>query len=88
MEKKEVTIMNRHGLHTRLATALVKNATGFKSEINLVYKGIRVNAKSILGLLVLAIEPGAKVTIEANGQDEKEAIENIVVLVENKFDME
>ncbi|MFA4838688.1 MAG: HPr family phosphocarrier protein [Candidatus Neomarinimicrobiota bacterium] len=88
MEKKEVTITNRHGLHTRPATTLVKNASGFKSDVNLIYKGIRVNAKSILGLLVLAIEPGAKVTIEANGQDEREAVEQLVALAKNKFDME
>jgi phosphocarrier protein len=88
MKKEDVTIMNRHGLHTRPATTLVKNAAGFKSEVNLVYKGIRVNAKSILGLLVLAIEPGAKVTIEANGPDEREAVEQLVAFAKNKFDME
>lgn len=88
MVKREITILNRHGLHTRPATTLVKMASGFKSDIYLIYKGIRVNAKSILGLLVLAIEPGATVIIEADGPDEEEAADKLESLSKNKFDFE
>jgi len=78
MVRKKVKILNKYGLHTRPATALVNEASN----------GVRANAKSILGILILAIEPGAEVIIEANGPDEKEAIEKIDSLIARKFGLE
>lgn len=88
MIKNTVKILNRHGLHTRPATMLVTVTARFKSEIFLTYKNVRVNAKSILGVLVLAVEPDAEVTFDANGSDENEALAAVVELVANKFNTE
>lgn len=88
MRKQTVTIRNRYGLHTRPATVLVKTASQFKSEVFLIYRGVRVNAKSILGVLVLAVEPNAEITIEVKGSDEEEALQRLVELVEQKFGTE
>lgn len=88
MVRKKVKILNKYGLHTRPATALVNEASKYESEIYIVYNGVKANAKSILGILILAIEPGAEVIIEASGPDEKEAIEGIDSLIARKFDLE
>lgn len=88
MTFKEVQITNKYGLHTRPATVLVTIASKFKSDIFLIYKGVRVNAKSILGILVLAVEPGSFLTVEAEGEDETEAVESLVMLAQNKFNLE
>ncbi|HDP66989.1 MAG TPA: HPr family phosphocarrier protein [Candidatus Marinimicrobia bacterium] len=88
MISREISILNKYGLHTRPATAFVTEASRFKSEIFLEYKGVRVNAKSILGLLVLAVEPGATLTLLADGPDEEEAIEALAILTRNKFNLE
>ncbi len=88
MVKEKVVVLNEHGIHTRPATAFVTLAGQFDSEIFITYQGKRVNAKSILGLLVLAIEPGAEIEIETDGSDEKEALEELIELVNNKFGTE
>lgn len=88
MISREISILNKYGLHTRPATAFVTEASRFKSEIFLEYKGVRVNAKSILGLLVLAVEPGASLTLLADGPDEEEAIAALALLTQNKFNLE
>jgi len=88
LEEKEVTINNKYGLHSRPASALVKKASNFDSEIKLIYDGKEANTKSILGLMVLAIEPGAEVKIIAEGEDEKEALEELEELIENDFFVE
>jgi len=88
MVRQTVKILNRHGLHTRPATVLVTLCSRFKSDIFLIYKNVRVNAKSILGVLVLAVEPNAEVTIEVDGPDEQEALAAIVELLANKFNTE
>ncbi|MCK9484040.1 MAG: HPr family phosphocarrier protein [Candidatus Marinimicrobia bacterium] len=88
MVKKTVRILNRHGLHTRPATVLVTKAAQYKSEIYITYKNVRVNVKSILGVLVLAVEPDAEVTFDASGPDENEALAAVVDLVANKFNTE
>lgn len=75
-------------MHTRPATAFVTAASKFKSEIYLEYNGVRVNAKSILGLLVLAVEPGSALLLSADGSDETEAIEALDSLAQNRFNME
>ncbi len=85
MYKKTVEIKNTLGIHARPASEIVKRASKFKSNISIEKDGMEVNAKSIMGILMLACEQGSKITIVADGEDEKEAVENIVELVENKF---
>ncbi len=87
MVSKEVIILNKQGLHARPATAMVNTAAKFKSEIFICRDEKKVNGKSILGLLVLAAESGAKLIIEAYGPDETEAVEALVALVEDHFGM-
>lgn len=87
MVSKEVTILNKQGLHARPATAMVNTAAKFKSEIFICRDEKKVNGKSILGLLVLAAECGAKLTIEAYGSDEIEAVDALVDLVNDHFGM-
>ena len=88
MVKENVKVLNKHGLHTRPATVFVTRASQFKSEVFMHYRGIRVNAKSILGILILAVEPGSEITIETDGDDEKEALKALVELTEQKFNLE
>ena len=88
MAKKFVdtfTVVNDKGLHTRPSTELVKCATSFKSRVTLYYGGVSVNAKSLLGILMLAAARGAKVTVEAVGDDAEEAVRSILELAGNKF---
>lgn len=87
MVSKDVTILNKQGLHARPATAMVNTAAKFKSEIFICRDEKKVNGKSILGLLVLAAECGAKLTIEAYGPDENEAVDALVDLVTDHFGM-
>ncbi|MGR3973253.1 MAG: HPr family phosphocarrier protein [Candidatus Rhabdochlamydia sp.] len=88
MTKKTVDtfiVMNDKGLHTRPSTELVKCATAFKSRVTLHYAGVSVNGKSLLGILMLAAVQGAKVTVEAEGEDSESAVEAILELASNKF---
>ncbi|NGX50479.1 MAG: Phosphocarrier protein HPr [Chlamydiae bacterium] len=85
--KKSFEILNDKGLHTRPATELVKCAQIYKSQIFLVYQGLNVNAKSLLGILMLAATCGAIIDIEAEGNDAEEAVNAILSLAENKFNI-
>ncbi len=86
-EKKTFIVINEKGLHTRPSTELVKCASKFQSEINLTYQDLTVNAKSLLGILMLAAAKGAKIHIEAQGEDAQDAISAILDLAENKFNV-
>jgi len=89
MFKKKAEIMNSLGIHARPASMLVKLAAAFDSKVELEKNGVKVNAKSIMGVLMLVSEQGDKVTVIAEGQDEKEAVEALVELIEKrKFDEE
>jgi len=88
MYQKEVEIKNSLGIHARPASMVVKTAGKFASDIKLSKDGMEVNAKSIMGVLMLACEQGSKILIKAEGTDEKEAVEAIVNLIERKFDEE
>ncbi len=79
------TIKNKLGLHARAAAALVKVTGKFKSTIKMVKEDIEVDGKSIMGVLMLAAAQGSKVRIIANGTDEKEAIDAIEDLIDDKF---
>lgn len=86
MKKKAVfVVLNDKGLHTRPSTELVKCAANYNAQVYLSYRNYVVNAKSILGILMLAAEKGAKVSIEAVGDDAQEAIDAILKLAKNRF---
>lgn len=80
-------IENEKGLHTRPSTELVKCASKFASTIHLSLEEITVNAKSILGILMLAASKGTELKISAEGDDAQEAIDAILGLAKNKFYM-
>ena len=77
MEKREFHIIAETGIHARPATLLVQAASKFNSDINVEYNGKSVNLKSIMGVMSLGVGQGADVTITADGDDAKEAIEAI-----------
>lgn len=80
-------VKNEKGLHTRPSTELVKCSSSFNCKINLFYRNYSVNAKSLLGILMLAAGKGAKIKIEAIGIDAKKAISAILALAGNKFNI-
>jgi len=85
MIEKIVQIKNEHGLHARPAAHLVKIAGKFKSDIKILKDGLEVNGKSIMGVMMLAAEPGSEIIFRINGEDEHEALEALLELVEKKF---
>ena len=85
MIKTTVTINNKLGLHARASAKLTKLATGFKSDVFMTRNGRRVNAKSIMGVMMLAAGLGAEVEIETEGEDEQAAMDGIVALINDKF---
>jgi phosphocarrier protein HPr len=85
MIEKEVTVRNRAGVHTRPAASIVKAAARFKSEIFLVRDGFSINAKSIIGVMTLAAEQGAVLTLQINGPDEDAAFTEIENLFNSGF---
>lgn len=78
-------ILNDRGLHTRPSTEIVKCAAGFKSKITLRYQNSMANAKSLLGVLMLAAVRGAKVKVEAEGDDAPQAVEALLALAAEQF---
>lgn len=88
MIKETISITNKLGLHARAAAKLSHLANRFQSDVFLVYHGDRVNAKSLLGILTLAASVGNPITIEAQGKDEKKAVNQIAALFNAKFDEE
>jgi phosphocarrier protein len=85
MIQNTLTISNKLGLHARASAKLTKLAAGFKSEIFLTRNGRRVNAKSIMGVMMLAAGLGAEVELEVEGPDEEAAATAIKALVDDKF---
>lgn len=83
--KGRFIVLNEKGLHTRPSTELVKCAANFRSKIFLIHRDMTVNAKSLLGILMLAAARGSKITVEAEGEDAKEAIDTLMKLAQNKF---
>ena len=83
--ERPVTIQNRHGLHARPAAEVVKAASKFQSDITLVRDEMEVNGKSIMGVMMLAAECGAIVTLRASGPDAEQAVAALETLVNNKF---
>lgn len=85
--KDSFTVLNEKGLHTRPSTELVKCATHFKSQMSLIYQSYTVNAKSLLGILMLAAARGSKIQVVAEGEDAEEAVKSILDLAKNKFNI-
>jgi phosphocarrier protein HPr len=81
----ELEIMNALGLHARAAAQLVKVANRYKCEVQLTCDGQSVNAKSIMGVLMLAAAQGMKVTVSCDGEGAKSCLEEIRTLVMNRF---
>jgi phosphocarrier protein len=81
----DLTIVNKLGLHARASAKLTQVASSFKSEVWLSRNGRRVNAKSIMGVMMLAAGKGALVTVEAEGADADAALRAIQQLVADKF---
>lgn len=88
MITKKLGITNLLGLHARAAGKLVRLAGTFESQITVAKDGSRVNAKSILGLMMLAAPMGSTVTFAAEGPDEEGAMAAVEDLLERKFDEE
>ena len=86
MLTKDVEITNKKGLHARAASKLVQLAAKYKSKILLCRDGQQSDGKSILGVLVLAAHQGSLLTITTEGEDEKEAMDVLVDLINRKFD--
>lgn len=85
MTSAELTIANKLGLHARAAAKLTQIASSFQSEVWLTRNDRRVNAKSIMGVMMLAAGKGASVTVEADGLDADEAVAAIRELVAGRF---
>jgi phosphocarrier protein len=88
MISRMMTITNKLGLHARAAGALVKLASSFSSEITVEKDGSRVNAKSIMGLLMLAAAKGSSIQVAVDGEDEQKAVDAIEDLLRRKFNEE
>lgn len=86
MTEQEVVIKNRAGIHARPASTIVNLATTFKSNIYIQKNGERINAKSIMGLITLGMHYNDKVTVLAEGEDEQQAVEAVVKLIERPFE--
>jgi phosphocarrier protein HPr len=86
--RKEVKVINHLGVHARPAAMLVQTATKFSCEVQLHKGDLRVNAKSIMGVMMLAAEMGSTIVIIASGEDEKEAVKALAQLFIDKFNEE
>lgn len=85
MIQKEVTLLNRLGLHIRPAAQLTKIAAKYQADVYLLKDGMRVNGKSIMGVMMLAAARGSTLILECVGDDEQQLLDELVVLFENKF---
>ena len=85
MLQQEAEIINKLGLHARASAKLTKLAGGFQSEVFLSRNGRRVNAKSIMGVMMLAAGMGSEIEIEVSGPDEAAAMELLRTLIDSKF---
>lgn len=85
MTSQTIIVSNRTGIHARPAALFLSTASQFKSEISIEKNGKKGNAKSLLSLLALGIKQDSEITIIATGEDENEALSELVKLVETKF---
>ncbi len=88
MMKKTVKIINKLGLHARAASLFVKEAEHFPCKVEMEKDGVKINAKSIMGILMLAAPLGSTITITCDGEQEEECLNALTTLVNNKFNEE
>jgi phosphocarrier protein len=85
MIKQDIEIINKLGLHARASSKLTQTASQFASEIWIEKNGRKVNAKSIMGVMMLAAAMGSSITLEANGADEQAAMSALQALINDYF---
>ena len=85
MLQQDALIINKLGLHARASAKLTQLVSGFKCEVALSRDQRRVNAKSIMGVMMLAAAKGTTISIETNGKDEADAMQAILNLIHNRF---
>jgi phosphocarrier protein len=85
MQQREVEIVNKLGLHARASAKLTQLAAKFQSEVHMSRNGRKVNAKSIMGVMMLAAGKGSRVTLEVDGPDEEQAMDAICALIGDMF---
>jgi phosphocarrier protein len=85
MPEREAKILNKLGIHARPAAEIVKTAGKFKSNVTIVRDDLEVNAKSIMGVMMLAAECGATVALRAIGDDAEAALDALAAVIANKF---
>lgn len=86
MLERELKVANRLGLHARAAAKLVQLLSGFQSQVTLTGRGREVNAKSIMGVLLLAAAPGTSLLMRVDGEDEAAAMQAAADLFDRRFD--
>ena len=85
MQHKEIRILNKLGMHARASAKFTQLASRYRSEVWLTRNDRKVNAKSIMGVMMLAANQGATLVIETTGEDEIEAMRALVQLIEDRF---
>ena len=85
MIKKKTTVVNKLGLHARPSAMLVTAASRFEAQVFLTKDGLRVNAKSIMGVMMLAAEQGSELIVEVDGADEESALAELLQVIESGF---
>jgi phosphocarrier protein HPr len=85
MQQREIEIINKLGLHARASAKLTQLAAKYQCDVSLARSGRKVNAKSIMGVMMLAAGKGSRITLETDGPDEAEAMDAIVVLIGDCF---
>ena len=85
MPRADAEIINKLGLHARTSAKLTQTASNFKAEVMLERNGRRVNAKSIMGVMMLAAAKGSTIVVDTEGPDEDEALEAILALIADYF---
>ena len=85
MQQREIEIINKLGLHARASAKLTQLAAKYQCDVSLARNGRKVNAKSIMGVMMLAAGKGSHITLETDGPDESEAMAAIAVLIGDCF---
>ena len=85
MQKREIAVTNRLGLHARASAKVVALASHFRSSLTLEYAGHRANARSIVAVMLLAVSMGGTIVLEAEGPDETDAMTAMVGLIDARF---
>ena len=85
MQQRDVEIINKLGLHARPSAKLTGLASSFKCHVFMTRNGRRINAKSIMGVMMLAAAQGSTITLETDGEDEREAMDSLAALISSGF---